>query len=524
MDLQEDRFDLQQLERVCASSEFANKPLMRKLLAYLVTEHVEGRSDRIKGMTIAADVFDRGSNFDSDGNPLVRNAAVRLRTLLKTYYLKEGRLDPFRIEIPKGSYVPSINRNNGTGIGTTPSTRGDARLTRIAVSPLRNLTGGKDVDYLAFGFSQQLSDALTKFDDFRIVGLSRRLDDDESDLPGVERIKDTSIDFLVDGDIQASGNYVRISLRLIDESDHSTVWANRFEFNNDEDNLFQRQEVIIRKLASQIGSEYGHINQRRYQSILHSKPRSVSEQDLILKFYHHVTVLTEESALGFQQAAFEALEKEPESCLANNFVGDIHGQVYSLDFPGAEDALGKFDHYIEKAYSINPMHQLVRGSLAYKCLIFDERERFFSLLDEGKEWTPASPIRLGGFAMNTCLFGEWDRGKKMIDEIFDNNLHVPGWLHAMVAVYHYRRSEYEQALEAANKCQIPGLHWGHIHRIVALSQLGRLEEARSEFQALLKSRPNFVERGRYLMSILIKEASLLEHLVEGFAKIGVKIA
>jgi len=54
--------------------------------------------------------------------------------------------------------------------------------------------------------------------------------------------------------------------------------------------------------------------------------------------------------------------------------------------------------------------------------------------------------------------------------------------------------------------------------------LGRLEEARSEFQALLKSRPNFVERGRYLMSILIKEANLLEHLLEGFAKIGVKIA
>ena len=61
MDLEKDSFNLEELERVCASSEFANKPVMRKLLAYLVTEYVEGRSDRIKGATIAVDVFNRGS-------------------------------------------------------------------------------------------------------------------------------------------------------------------------------------------------------------------------------------------------------------------------------------------------------------------------------------------------------------------------------------------------------------------------------------------------------------------------------
>ena len=522
MDLEKDSFDLKELERVCASKEFANKPVMRKLLSYLVTEYVEGRSGRIKGATIATDVFNLRSEFNYDGNPLVRNSAVRLRALLKTYYLEEGSRDPYRIEIPKGTYAPSISRNNWTG--TEPSTRGAAQLLRIAVPPFRNLTRSEDVDYLAFGFSQQMSDELSKFDDFRIIGLSRRLDEGESDLPGAERIKASSIDFLVDGDIQTSGKLVRIHLRLIDQSDHSTVWADRFEFNNDENDLFEQQEVIIRKIASQIGSEYGQINQRRYQDILQSKPRTLNEQDLILKYYHHNTVLSQESSLEFQQAVFEALEEEPESGLLNNFAGTIYSDIYCLDLPGAEEALGKFDHYIEKAYSINPNHQFIRSSMAYKCLIFNDKARFLSIRDKSLEWIAPSPLRMGGFALCTCLFGEWDRGKEMFDQIIDNNLHVPGWLHAMVSLYHYRRSEYQQALEAANKCQIPGLHWGHIYRTVALSQLGRLEEARNEFEALLKTRPNFVERGRYLMSILIKEASLLEHLLEGFAKIGVKIA
>ena len=66
--------------------------------------------------------------------------------------------------------------------------------------------------------------------------------------------------------------------------------------------------------------------------------------------------------------------------------------------------------------------------------------------------------------MCTCLFGEWERGKELLDEVFAYNSQIPGWLHALVALYHYNRSEYEEALKAAVKCQIPGLHWGHIHR------------------------------------------------------------
>ena len=61
MDLEKARFDYEVLEPVCASSEFANKPVMRKLLAYLVAKYVEGRCDRNKGSTIAVDVFNRAS-------------------------------------------------------------------------------------------------------------------------------------------------------------------------------------------------------------------------------------------------------------------------------------------------------------------------------------------------------------------------------------------------------------------------------------------------------------------------------
>ncbi|MGI9626545.1 MAG: hypothetical protein ACR2QM_06905, partial [Longimicrobiales bacterium] len=135
----EKSFVIEELNRICASSEFSSKPAMQKLLSYLVTEYVEGRSDQIKGYSIGIDVFAQEEAFDPDRSALVRNSALRLRRLLKTYYLEEGRRDPLRIEIPKGTYVPSLSRINGTG--TSAATSGAARRPRVAVSPLRILRG-----------------------------------------------------------------------------------------------------------------------------------------------------------------------------------------------------------------------------------------------------------------------------------------------------------------------------------------------------------------------------------------------
>ena len=510
-----------ELDRVCASSELSNKPVMKKLLAYLVTEYLEGRSDLIKAYSIGVDVFGQGRSFDLDRSAVVRNNAVRLRSLLRTYYLDEGKQNPVRIDIPKGTYVPHITRQGNEG--PAPAANLGAQRPSVAVLPFGSRTDDYDLDYLAIGFSQELSDALTKFDDFKIIGIGKRVARGESVGLEFDPVRNMGVRFLIDGDLYAAGNNVRMSVRLIDTSDGSNVWAEGFKFSLEEDDLFELQEGIAKQIVRQIGGEYGKINQRRYRTLLQSRPCTLREQDVLLRFYHHTTVLTQESTTGLQEAVLEALKEDPDSALLNCLAGDLHGARYTLDLPGADEALEKCDYYIEKAYSINPNHQLVRSSLASKCFIFDERERFFRLFEQGREWTAASPVRLGGFALYTCLFGEWERGKALIDEVLDNNAHVPGWLHATLALYHYRRCEFEEALAEANKCQIPGLHWGHIHRTVALSQLGRFEEARAEFQDLLMCRPNFVERGRYMMSIMIREASLLEHVVEGFEKIGVKV-
>ena len=81
----------------------------REMLSYIVEETLAGRSAQIKATTIAIAVFDRGTDFDQQSDPVVRLEARKLRRDLDNYYASAGWEDPLRIEVPKGAYVPKFS-------------------------------------------------------------------------------------------------------------------------------------------------------------------------------------------------------------------------------------------------------------------------------------------------------------------------------------------------------------------------------------------------------------------------------
>jgi hypothetical protein len=93
-----------ELERILASRCFEQAARSSKFLRFVVGETLAGQGDRLKGYTIAIEVFGRSQDFDAQSDPLVRVEAGRLRRRLTEYYADEGRADSVRIELPRGSY------------------------------------------------------------------------------------------------------------------------------------------------------------------------------------------------------------------------------------------------------------------------------------------------------------------------------------------------------------------------------------------------------------------------------------
>ncbi|MEX2332705.1 MAG: hypothetical protein WD600_00495, partial [Pseudohongiella sp.] len=132
-----DAADLQTLkQRIVDSGVLGRSPVYVKLLDYLLSCAEEGRQP--KEFEIAVDVLDRDSSFDVTRDSVVRVYIHQLRKRLEKYY---ARIEPdadYRIVIPKGQYIITLEAKRQDTPPATPedSTR---RTPRRYVLPLTAL-------------------------------------------------------------------------------------------------------------------------------------------------------------------------------------------------------------------------------------------------------------------------------------------------------------------------------------------------------------------------------------------------
>ncbi len=99
-----------ELERVLSDPVFHCSERNKKFLRYISEEYLSGRQERLKGYTIATDVFGRPDNFNPSSDGIVRIEATRLRAALIRYYETKGYPEGIEIRLPKGHYVPEFVR------------------------------------------------------------------------------------------------------------------------------------------------------------------------------------------------------------------------------------------------------------------------------------------------------------------------------------------------------------------------------------------------------------------------------
>ena len=90
------------VDSILQSKDFKDSPINQKLLSYLVDATL---SDNIpKEITVAMDVFEKDTRFNSNKDSTVRYHVHALRNKLDRYYKNEGKNEKIRVVIPKGHY------------------------------------------------------------------------------------------------------------------------------------------------------------------------------------------------------------------------------------------------------------------------------------------------------------------------------------------------------------------------------------------------------------------------------------
>lgn len=108
LDRQAEQWQL--IERILASPGFAKSSRLSSFLTYICECALAGRSGETQEQKIGIHVFGRSPGYNPSEDSIVRSQARLLRQKLEEYFEREGRNEPLRIIVPKGSYVPQFLR------------------------------------------------------------------------------------------------------------------------------------------------------------------------------------------------------------------------------------------------------------------------------------------------------------------------------------------------------------------------------------------------------------------------------
>lgn len=523
----EEQLIIKQVEKICSCDDFKPKDLLCQFLSYIVSEYLAGRGKKLKGYNIGVDVFNRGEDFDPGQDALVRIHAGRLRRALDLYYLKEGKKDKIKIEIPKGAYSPRFTHNKIQEIApinqSIDRNKHFSSLAKVAIKSFVNLSTDELCHHFSFGLSEELSVELTKYEDLSVYNFNHWAEEGKSESDLKNKIKASGIRFVVGGTLNKIANRVKIIVHLTDSDEDRQIWGESFFIELTVENLFELQEKISKEVAIKIGSEYGVILQKMSFDLGNTEYENFDIYSAVLKFYYFQIQQTEESAEQAYIALNHVITENPESGIPYALLGTLYGHMYILDLPGAQDSFNTFNTLVEKAMKLSPSSMIVKSVHAFKCFANNQKECFFQLAEDCLSSNQNSSLKTGSTAMYLSLYGQWEKGKSILDSLREKNIVYPSYFLGITMLYYYRKEDYQKALVEANKYILPTVFWAPMLRIAVLGQLGKTKEIQKNIDHLKKLKPEFEDKAVYLLGLFIKEESLVNHVLEGLRKAGMKV-
>ena len=110
-----------ELAHILASDLFSRSERLSAFLKFVVEQKLDGHGDQLKEQVLATELYNKGTDFSTAADPIVRVDARRLRDKLREYYASAPH-HRVVISIPKGSYTPVFDPNENTMPGLDVAT------------------------------------------------------------------------------------------------------------------------------------------------------------------------------------------------------------------------------------------------------------------------------------------------------------------------------------------------------------------------------------------------------------------
>ena len=521
-----------QVSRIVSSSFFVSSSRAKRFLEYVVAELLAGRSDRLKGYSIALEVFDQSEDFDSESNPIVRVEAGRLRQKLAGYYSSEGENDPIIIEIPKGSYVPTFEANTRQKAASTsmPGNKKVFAAVSVLVAVVAAVLfwffkpGGSDLSQPPLGSevivfhtsgpnpeSAEITRALTLFRHDLMHALRQY-----SELQIIEdRGRDlSSFPFsryaIVETGMHQHEDEIDITVNVIRHPVGDALMIDEIEFRPEVGHESEFLHEVAEKIAIQIAAPLGAMSDMARQDIelddaaqdanrcifyslyIWRRPSQMAHQDMV--------DCVDKMVLDFPQSATAWAAKSMAHLDAARYLIVSHNEIV----PEIKMALSsaRMSNGID---SSNPSAKRALYSVMFALGRTSEFERLSASAIEANDHNIHT---LADVARLEAMAGQLERARELAQEALTHGIDVPEWFYLAEAHILMSEGDYVGVLQ-----QLANINWSTdfdylLLKIVALSALEQGDEAKITLARLFNEYPKMGDRVEDLFDMWNFEASV----------------
>ena len=396
---------------------------------------------------------------------------------------------------------------------------GIGRADRVAIIPFEG--EGEDVGFLASGLSDDLEVHLAEMSGIKTLSLAQTASVATGGKSPLDVAQSLDATYVVLGRLRRNGDQVALSIQLVDGSDGTTVWADRYEGYRD--GLIAFRDTLPEALVGAMSVE---LNARDRQRLLVQDTASPEALAEVMQARRELSQFTYASSLAAEKRLRRAISIDPQYArayaeLASAFAIRLENDWIVLSqadtqkaFFFANRALSLDPDLWFAHYAIGRLHAVAPGG---------DIEAAVRHLRTAMELQPANDDARAFYAVVTMMSGRVVEARRILESVVATHPHAPFWYFLGLANAHFHLREYEAALDFTSRClsQMPNSPYCLRTRIAVEARLGRIEDAEWTIGEYV-TYGNDPSLDAVMKSAIERDPAMLDHLRKSYELAGLK--